>query len=144
VNCTINSTGRQASISLTLPPNGTAGFYKLHLELYNSTGKINEIINISGYNVNDTKPSPGEYVYIYPYEPPAPPDITNISANPSTVGFGYNVTITTNVTDEGSGVNTVKVNITKPQTGGWGTSTNYTMTNIGGDTSVDTTIQSMR
>jgi len=134
MNFTINSTGQQATTSLTLPPNGTAGYYELYLELYNSTGRINEIVNISGYNVNNTKPSPQQFTNIYPYKPPSPPEITNVSASPNIVGFGYNVTITANVTDEGSGVNTVKVNITGPQACGWGASTNYTMTNIGGDT----------
>jgi hypothetical protein len=58
------------------------------------------------------------------------PQITNIVATPHTVGFGYNVTITTNVTDEYSGVNLVKVQISYSG----GRADNYTMTHSSGDT----------
>jgi hypothetical protein len=52
-----------------------------------------------------------------------------MSLQAHTVGFGYNITITTNVTDNGSGVNLVKVRINQPG----GTSTNNTMTHISGN-----------
>jgi len=42
------------------------------------------------------------------------PMIENISNTPGTVGFGFNVNITVNVTDNASGVATVKVNVTYP------------------------------
>ncbi|PNX53091.1 MAG: hypothetical protein BV458_06315 [Thermoplasmata archaeon M9B2D] len=57
------------------------------------------------------------------------PQIIGVFASPSTVGFGYNLTITANVTDTGSGVNTVNVNITYPDE----THGNYTMTHVTGD-----------
>ncbi|HVQ01734.1 MAG TPA: hypothetical protein VMT57_09515, partial [Candidatus Thermoplasmatota archaeon] len=43
-----------------------------------------------------------------------PPSITTINASPNTVGFGNNVTIDANVTDDRSGVNNVSINITYP------------------------------
>jgi len=52
------------------------------------------------------------------------PGITSITDTPdTTVGFGFNVTIRANVTDNISGVDTVKVNISYPD----GSSGNYTM-----------------
>jgi hypothetical protein len=58
------------------------------------------------------------------------PQITSVSASPHTVGFGYNVTITANVTDSESGVDTVNVNITYPDD----TQRNCTMSYITGNT----------
>ncbi len=58
-----------------------------------------------------------------------PPQITSVNGSPHTVGFGYNITITTNITDNGSGINLVNVRITEP-----GNQTeNYTMAHISGD-----------
>jgi len=59
-----------------------------------------------------------------------PPKILNVTASPHIIGFGYNVTITANVTDNGSGVNLVKVHISNP---GYGTNNNYTMAHISGN-----------
>jgi hypothetical protein len=58
------------------------------------------------------------------------PEITSISDDPDTVGYGFNVTIDPIVTDNMSGVNLVKVNITFPDN----TYGNYTMDKKGGDT----------
>jgi hypothetical protein len=58
-----------------------------------------------------------------------PPQITDVTANPHTVGFGYNVTITANVSDNGSDVNIVKVRIAEPG----GRQNNNTMTHISGN-----------
>jgi len=58
------------------------------------------------------------------------PEITNVSNDPDTIGFGFNVTITADVTDDLSGVDIVKVNITYPDT----TTGNFTMDYIGEDT----------
>ncbi|MBE3121646.1 MAG: M28 family peptidase, partial [Thermoplasmata archaeon] len=60
----------------------------------------------------------------------AKPQINNVTENPHTVGFGYNVTISTDVTAPGSYVDIVKVCIDYPndETG------NYTMTHISGNT----------
>lgn len=57
-----------------------------------------------------------------------PPRIANVSHSPDTVGFGYNVTIQANVTDNGSGVNCVKAQIDHGYK-----STNSTMTHISGN-----------
>jgi hypothetical protein len=57
-----------------------------------------------------------------------PPRIANVTASPHMVGFGYNVTITENVTDNGSGVNLVKVRIGESASKG-----NNTMTHISGN-----------
>jgi hypothetical protein len=58
-----------------------------------------------------------------------PPKITNILANPETAGFGYNVTISANVSDNGSGLNEVKIRISDPG----GRQGNYTMTHVSGN-----------
>jgi len=59
-----------------------------------------------------------------------PPQISAASPNPQTVGFGYNVSISPTVTDNLSGVNFVKVNITYPDC----TCKNYTMSKKQGTT----------
>ncbi len=58
------------------------------------------------------------------------PQISAVNASPHTVGFGYNVTITANVTDDLSGVDLVKVQIGYPG----GKSGNFTMTHTMGET----------
>ena len=67
---------------------------------------------------------PASAVYTYPVT--STPRITNLNATPATVGFGYNVTITANVSDA-SGLSSVSVNITSN-----GTTTTHPMTSIGG------------
>jgi len=59
-----------------------------------------------------------------------PPEITNVVDNPDIVGFGHNVTITANVTDNKSGVATVSVNVTYPDT----SEQSFTMSNTEDDT----------
>ncbi len=59
-----------------------------------------------------------------------PPWVTNISEDPHIVGFGGNVTISADVVDNESGVNTVTVNIGYPG----GKAENKTMTLVSGDT----------
>ncbi len=61
-----------------------------------------------------------------------PPTITDVNASPHTVGFGYNVTITADVVDNGSGVDLVTVQITFPNS--VGNSSNYTMSLVSNDT----------
>ncbi len=56
-----------------------------------------------------------------------PPMITDIFDTPDTIGFGFNVSIDANVSDNASGVNIVKINITYPNN----TTTNFTMNNTG-------------
>jgi hypothetical protein len=67
---------------------------------------------------------------IYCSYSPVPPMIRNVTATPHTVGFGYNVTITANVSDNGSGVSQVTVQLSPPV----GPGNNYTMTHGSGDT----------
>jgi hypothetical protein len=62
----------------------------------------------------------------------SPPWITNVIENPHTVGFGFNVTISADVIDNVSGVNTVTIQITYPD--GFSTTSNYTMTHVSNDT----------
>ena len=71
------------------------------------------------------------YYSIYCGYTPAIPQITNVLANPHTVGFGFNVTISANVSAP-NGVNQVKVHI-DALGGGFGVG-NYTMTHTSGDT----------
>jgi len=65
------------------------------------------------------------------------PEITNVSHNPNIMGFGGNVTIIADVTDNLSGVDYVKVNITYPQHGPPlyypPTTGNFTMTHVQGN-----------
>jgi len=58
-----------------------------------------------------------------------PPVIRDVSASPHTVGFGYNVTVTANVTDNGSGVNNVTVQFHYGYA-----SPEYAMNHLSGDT----------
>jgi hypothetical protein len=58
------------------------------------------------------------------------PEITNVSATPSIVGFGYNITIIADINGNGCGINNVTVNITYPNN----TSKNFTMNNTGNTT----------
>jgi hypothetical protein len=61
-----------------------------------------------------------------------PPAITNVNASPQTIGFGYNVTITAEVVDNGSSVDLVTLQIMYP--GGVGNSSNHSMTLVSNDT----------
>ncbi|MCK4365516.1 MAG: hypothetical protein KAW45_05670, partial [Thermoplasmatales archaeon] len=69
VNYTVTSAGIQDTIMLTVPEDGEEGWYKCTLNLYNSTGRINEILHLEDNNANDTIPRPPEnpYYYLYPY-----------------------------------------------------------------------------
>jgi len=58
------------------------------------------------------------------------PEIPSVSADPDTVGYGFNITIAPSVTDNMSGVNLVKVNITFPDN----STGNFTMNNTGNST----------
>ncbi len=56
----------------------------------------------------------------------APPEVTDVSDTPDTIGFGFNVTITADIIDNVSGINIVKVIVTYPDD----TTDNFTMNNI--------------
>ena len=77
---------------------------------------------------NDSYPVMEPYGWCNFTQDSTSPVITNVTATPHTVGFGYNVTINATVTDNVSNISLVKVNIVSPDhsTG------NYTMNCIGG------------
>ena len=102
-----NSSG-YASIVYQIPSDASNGTHTLNASY---AGSSEEFLNPS----NDIKTLQVSSV----------PQITDISTTPQTVGFGYNVTIEANVTDE-VGVDTVLVNITYPT----GTSQSFEMTNV--------------
>ena len=58
------------------------------------------------------------------------PEITDVSNSPGVVGFGFNVTIGANASDWGCGIDTVKVNVSYPNSA----TGNFTMNNTGNDT----------
>ena len=70
VNYTITPEGIQDTIMLTVPGYEKAGWYTCILNLYNSTGQINETLYLEGNNVNDSIPRPPEipFYYLYPYD----------------------------------------------------------------------------
>ena len=115
MNFTVNRTGVQESINLTLPGYEPPGSYMIFLELYNSTGRINEILSIGDINFNDTEQSPG-YTFLYPFGYPV---ISNVSCSPPWVGFGFDINISAYVISS----NYVKLNITYPDA----STENYTM-----------------
>jgi len=120
------------NVSYTLPENESPGYYYVKVELYNSTGIIDEIINPNGDNVNVTFST---QVFLYPYNYSLnPPVITNISASPNPVGYGGSVTISADVTSNNSNIDSVKVNIYKPEDDSFEAPLSYNMTNTGGDT----------
>jgi hypothetical protein len=62
------SAGTETTLTVTLPPYCTGaqkGNYSLRLRLYNSTGRINDIIDSSSSVYNDTNSQSG-HVYLYP------------------------------------------------------------------------------
>jgi|GEM_PF-2884419 len=58
------------TINVTLPPGRLLGLYKLWLYLYNSTGRINQILSISPNGPNDTTNS--DFLFLYPRGNQAP------------------------------------------------------------------------
>ena len=115
MNFTVNRTGVQGSINLTLPGYEPPGDYTIFLELYNSTGRINEILSLGDVNFNETEQSPG-YTFLYPFGYPV---ISNVNCSPPWVGFGFDINISAYVISS----NSVKVNITFPDA----STENYTM-----------------
>ena len=128
-NFTVNSTGYTSSIQVTLPDDCSPGEYNYTILLYNSTGRINSILNFEGTHYNI---SLGEsYIPLWPYDYSLiVPDISNVSAVPDTVGFGFNVTISADVTSNVSDIDKAMANITSPAF----SINSYNMTNTIGDT----------
>jgi PKD repeat protein len=121
--------------NITKPNNTTENLTMMHVVndyyycVFNDTtqpGTYNySIWVVDQANNTDWIPDIGEFILDFDE-----PQITMTSTKPHTVGFGYNVTITTNVTDAGTGIDTVKVNIIYPDD----TKGNYTMSYTTGNT----------
>jgi PKD repeat protein len=64
INYTINSSGTTDVITLTVPPTQPITDYCAILYLYNSTGRINDIVGLSGLHYNESNTS--NYYPLYP------------------------------------------------------------------------------
>ncbi len=129
MNFSVNRSQTSKTINITLPEDEQPGYYVYHLDLYNSTGRINDIVGIEGDNINMSDYS--GFFFLYPYGSNITiPIITNVSATPDPVGFGFNVTINVDVTSNVSTIDRVTVNISYPDD----TLISYNMTNIVNDT----------
>ena len=91
-NCTvdyvINSNGINDSIILSVPENASTGFYTCRFYLYNSTGRINEILNIGSpyLRYNDSKQN---VFYLHrSNENAVTPDFSNVGCSSQTIGYG--------------------------------------------------------
>jgi len=62
-NFTVSSSEAMGSISILIPPTYTEGDFRLLLELYNSTGRIDKIIDPEGDYYNDTDSSNSFHLY---------------------------------------------------------------------------------
>ena len=106
--------------------NGSDDYYGVNQDIPGSDGIGDTPYNIP-YGDNQDR---------YPLMEPwgTPPEITNVSNTPDTVGFGFNVTISATVIDNlpgnTSGVDIVKVNITYPDS----STGNFTIDNTVNDT----------
>ncbi|HWR27224.1 MAG TPA: M20/M25/M40 family metallo-hydrolase, partial [Candidatus Thermoplasmatota archaeon] len=88
------------------------------------------LLNSSGAERNDSYPVMEPYGWCDFTQDSTPPEFSNVSSTPSTVGFGSNVTISASITDNSSNISIVKVNIIyQNQSIG-----NYTMDDVGGST----------
>jgi hypothetical protein len=66
-NFTVISSEVTGSISVLIPSTYDEGDFRLSLELYNSTGKINVIVNPGGDYDDDTDSSPGSFHLFHPF-----------------------------------------------------------------------------
>jgi len=66
-NYTVDSKGRTEEIIFSIPDEYSSGNYSLSLRLYNSTGRINEIVEIGEDNYNDTTESSDTYTLYHPF-----------------------------------------------------------------------------
>jgi hypothetical protein len=132
INSTVNRTWKTLNVSFTLPANESPGHYKLKFKMYNSTGCIDEIIQPGeSKNINVIKVSDDPF-FLYPYDYCGnPPAISNVNILPSTVGYGFNVTISTDVSSSvGSNIDIVTANISYPDS----TIKSFNMSNTVNDT----------
>ncbi len=120
--------------NITKPDNTTENLTMMHVVNDYYYCVFNDTTQPGTYNYNiwvvdqadnmDWIPDIGEFILDFDE-----PQITMTSTEPHTVGFGYNVTISANVTDSVSGIDTVCVNITSPSE----MRGNYTMSYTSGD-----------
>jgi PKD repeat protein len=80
-------------------------------------------------NITDSESNSDVYYQII-YIDSIQPEIESVSDSPDTVGFGFSITVSTNVTDDNSGVKTASVNVTYPDNS-YG---NFTINNIENNT----------
>jgi hypothetical protein len=66
INLTANRTGITNTVTFTMPEGESKGEYEIKVYLYNSTGRINEIIDMDGLHYNETITSPSFYLHRYP------------------------------------------------------------------------------
>ncbi len=134
-NCTtdyyINSSGVQDTIIFTVPENGDTGQYICQLFLYNSTGRINEILelDVSGDYYNETLNS--TWMKLHPWNSNGTCiniNNTNISTEDLAIGCD-STSISSTVTSTVSQIIMSQVYVNFPDA----TLMNYTMNNTGGD-----------
>ena len=114
MNYTLNSTGKNLSITVTLPEESESGCYHMFFQLLNSTGFIDYTLNSSGVYWNTSFTSDSKYLHPYNYNLIVP-DITNVNVSPTTIGYGNNVSISADVsTNASSNISNVKINLTYP------------------------------
>jgi len=125
----INSSGVQNTIIYTIPENGTKDYYICTLYLYNSTGRLNKILelDVSGNYYNETINSP--YMLLHPWNSNGTCiniNNTNISATTLAIGSS-SATISTTVSSQVSQISMTQVYISFPDA----TIMSYTMNNSG-------------
>jgi hypothetical protein len=113
MNFSVNRGTTSKSINITLPEGESPGFFTVQIHLYNSTGRINEIVGIGGDNINMTDNS--DFFFLHPYNYSSiPPEIANVTDSPDPVGYGFNVTISADVTSNVTTIDRVTVNMSYP------------------------------
>ena len=133
-NCTIdyviNTTGINDSIILSVPENAGAGFYTCRFYLYNSTGRINEILNIGlpCLRYNDSR---NNSFFLYRInENMVTPYFYNVGCSSQSIGYGSSNTISGCVSSTvNSTINQVQFYVLYPDD----TFEGYNMTKSGGD-----------
>ena len=101
-----------ATVNYVIPNNAYLGYHTLNASYSGNTSRYILPVNLTKTILVSSVPK-----------------INNITVTPQTVGFGYNVTITANVTDE-KGLDAVLINITNSS----GYTNTYSMNHVSGDT----------
>ena len=128
-----NLWSKEGNRTLTKTGNGEGNYWSDYIGEDNDHDGIGDTpyqINSSGVERNDSYPVMEPYGWCNFTQDSTPPVITNVTATPHTVGFGYDVTINATVTDNVSNISLVKVNIIYPDN----SSENHTMNCTGNST----------